>query len=262
MKQRILITGANGFIGKSLIELLDKSKFEIISKNSKELDITNLDKLSDFFEENKNIDFVIHTATVGGRWNDPNTPRVFYENTKMFENLILFKNNYKLMIMFGSGAELIDPFPLNYYGLAKKYVTEKIKKENLPVINLRLWGCFGKYEKIDRFIKANITRYKNKEPMIIHQDKYMDYFYINDLNKIVDDILKNYNLTLKKEINLTYPDTYKLSQITAYINTLSEYRVEVKIEKPELAQSYCNLVHDYVLERGLWKGIKEMYDEL
>lgn len=258
--KRILITGTNGFIAKSIIELLDKSKFEIIAKTHKELDVVNLDKVKDFFDENKNIDHVIHTATSGGRWNDPNTPRIFYENTKMFENLILFKDSYKSMVVFGSGAELIDPFPLSYYGLSKKYITEKITKQDLNVINLRLWGCFGKHETNDRFIKSNIQRYKDKNPMIIHQDKYMDYFYVNDIVPVLEDILSISNP--KKEINLTYNTHYTLSYIATIINNLSNYKVDVKIENPKMADNYTNqnseVIHNSY--KGLLEGIKQMYN--
>jgi len=100
MKTKILITGANGFIGKSLVELFDKEKYEIIPivKSSTksfpsmyEYDIQDemdVDRMFDFFQ---NIDYVIHCATVGGRRNKPETPYTFAANVTMFNNLIHHK---------------------------------------------------------------------------------------------------------------------------------------------------------------------------
>ena len=38
-------------------------------------------------------------------------------------------------------------------------------------------------------IKNNIKKYINKENIIIHQDKYMDFFYINDLYRVLINII-------------------------------------------------------------------------
>lgn len=267
--QRILITGAEGFIGKSLIELLDKTKYELIPITRKQVDLTNKDQVIDFFENTKNIDFVIHCATVGGRRETEDGPRIFYQNTKMFENLILFKSHYKLMITFGSGAELREgDFPLNYYGLSKKYITEKIIRNNLNCVNIRLWGCFGKYEPEDRFIKANMRRYKANQSMIIHNNIIMDFFYVNDIVNEIHDILDNWEMPFKKELNFTYNNHLFLSDIAEYINILGDHRVEIKINNEPINgnKDYWNKskqdgipFHD---EKRIFECIKEMYGTL
>ncbi len=265
MKQSILITGANGFIGKSLTELL-KDDYNIISKNRYELDILDLDSLKEFFN-NHNIDFVIHTASCGGRRFEYDGPRAFYENTKMFENLKLFKNKYKLMITFGSGAES-GSFPLNYYGLSKKYIVKKIYAEELNMVNFRLWGCFGKHEFADRFIKANMTRYKNKNPMIIHNDKIMDFFYIEDMIPIIKYFLSSdkYDFLLK-DYNLCYERKYTLKNVCNIINKLDDYKVNIIEDAFKSLDPYVGnssavefILKDNII--GLEEGIKKMWNEL
>lgn len=264
--KKILITGSNGFIGKSLVELLEKNpNYKIIAKDHKSLDLMNLDKVKDFFDENK-IDYVIHCATVGGRRMDPDVSRIFYENTKMFENLILFRDYYKIMITFGSGAELESEFPLNYYGLSKKYITEKIRKQKLNSVVLRLWGCFGKYETSDRFIKTNIQRYKRHQSLNVHQDRLMDFFYIDDLVPIVDYYLQieNGSSLLRRELDVVYDQPKKLTEIAEIINNLEEHKSKIEIENPEVLtyRGRYSLFLDNFKFIGLYEGIKKMYKEL
>jgi nucleoside-diphosphate-sugar epimerase len=271
---KILITGADSFIGKSLIELLSKEKYQIVAKNHKELDLLNFDKLRDFFEEEKYFDFIIHTAAVGGRRYDPDTPRIFYENVQMFDNLIQFKKRYKRIITFGSGAEFDSPhsakesdlnenFILNYYGNSKKYITNKVRKLDLPVVILRLFGCCGKYESELGFIKSNIKRYKNNQPIIIHQNKWMDFIYINHLAIIIEIILNSNRKIENGDYNVVYKDKNTLVQVANMINNLGDYKVPIRIEELGVGNSYTGEdTSRWFQVLNLEDGIKEMYNDL
>jgi hypothetical protein len=57
--------------------------------------------------------------------------------------------------------------------------------------NLKLFGVFDENELNTRFIKSNLLRYINRENMVIHKNKFMDFFYIEDLVKVV----KHYIIT-------------------------------------------------------------------
>ena len=50
--RKILLTGGSGFIGKNLKELLRKD-FNIFSPTSKQLDLTNSDKVLAYLKKNK-----------------------------------------------------------------------------------------------------------------------------------------------------------------------------------------------------------------
>ena len=50
------------------------------------------------------------------------------------------------------------------------------------------------YLKVNnQLLKELNEKYINKENMIIHQDKYMDFFYMNDLYKVIVNIIFNLN---------------------------------------------------------------------
>jgi len=53
---KILITGANGYIGKCLIR--DLSEYDVIAKSRQELDIYNKEQVDSFFTNNE-VDYVI-----------------------------------------------------------------------------------------------------------------------------------------------------------------------------------------------------------
>ena len=109
---------------------------------------------------------------------------------------------------------------------------------NKNSLNLRIFGCFYHNELNTRFIKSNIIRYINKTPMIIHQDKFMDFIYFEDVYQVINHHLLNTN-TLPYDINMSYVKKYKLTDITNIINNLSDYKVDVKIENENLSSSYC-----------------------
>lgn len=277
--KNILITGTNGFIGKSLAELLDKTKYNIIPISrpspSKErtiyqydlADESDVDEMFGFFS---NIDVVIHCASVGGRRNRLDNPYVFATNVSMFNNLVKHKNKYERIITFGSGAA-DSSFPLNFYALSKKWIEEKIMSLPLPVDHIKIWGCFGKYEDSSSFIKANILRYLNKEDMIIDCDIKMDFIYVNDLIPLIEDIMMTEESLYYNYMNLraTYSSGERLKHIAELINTLDNYKVGINID-----DKYYGTRKDYINYSqgmstrfnksliGLEKGIQQMYNEL
>ncbi|MCS6143542.1 sugar nucleotide-binding protein, partial [Latilactobacillus curvatus] len=58
---KILITGANGQLGTELRHLLDENQIEYVGTDAAELDITNADAVTTYFEKNK-PELVYHCA--------------------------------------------------------------------------------------------------------------------------------------------------------------------------------------------------------
>ena len=192
---KILITGANGFIGRNLATALEL-EHEVTKLTRQTVDLTDKVAVDRFFI-NKEFDVVLHCAMVGGRRYITDDPKVTYKNIAMFYNLLAHQHQFKKLINFGSGAEIDrsnnvdlvnfyykDAYPSDYYGMSKNIIARLIENQD-KCFSIRLFNVFGNDEESARFIKANIQRYIDKETIIIHQDKLMDFFYIDDLTTLI-----------------------------------------------------------------------------
>ena len=238
----ILITGGNGFIARNICKTI-KDKYNVILTNRQSLNVLSAEEVDNFFHEN-NIDVVIHTAVSGGSRTKQDNIRTVIDNLAMFDILVRSKHMFGSLIHFGSGAEFDrrtdiisakedeESSPTDYYGLSKKIIKREIgKTENF--YNFRVFGCFGQDELETRFIKSAIRNVKNKKPIKIHQNRYMDFIYIEDLCKIVDYYIEKINKkNLPKDINLCYNNKKSLLDIANKINQIMNKSFEnVTIEK-------------------------------
>jgi len=251
---KILITGGNGYIGRSLHSYLH-SKHDVTIIGRQDFDLTNPYETIKFFSD-KSFDVVIHTAVVGGRRDKQEDSSVIDQNLKMYYNLLDVKHRYTKFITFGSGAEQKSTTP---YGLSKFIINQSIKdKPNF--YNLRIFGIFDENELATRFIKANIKRYINKEAIQVFEDKMMDFIYMKDLITLLEHYINNDDLP--KEIDCIYLGNKSyLHDIAEIINKLDDYEVPILCGKS--TSSYIGYYHPLNLDFiGLENGIKEVYEIL
>ena len=132
---KVLVTGANGFIGKNLVSHLQELS---------EIEVIKFDKKDDFkiIKDNINdIGFIFHLAGV----NRPDKPEDFYAgNTDLTKQLVdlIKKKNIPFVI-----TSSIQAAKDNDYGksklLAENYIRENLKKYYI----YRLHNVFGKWCK-------------------------------------------------------------------------------------------------------------------
>lgn len=275
---KILITGANGFLGKHFKEHYSGGEHKVYSLGRQQLDVTSEKAVEEFFLNN-NIDIVLHTAVKGGRRENPDTLDDFIDNMLMFRNLSRHSGQYKLMINFGSGAEfdrskqienmredeIYERRPSDFYGLSKNLITREINKHS-NIINLRLFGCFGIHELPSRFMKNSISRLMKGMPLIIHKDMEMDFISIGDVLKTVDFFVKNPDHHLHKDLNLCYEDKVRLSDIAYIILDLTGAPNGVIFKERSKALSYSGDPRRFlslgIKIDGLRKGIEQMIKDL
>lgn len=252
---KILITGGNGYIAKSLFKALS-NEYKVTSITRKDFDLTNKEETAKWFE-GKFFDVVIHTAIKGGHRLKKDDGDVFYQNLQMFYNLYYNQHCFGKFISFGSGAELGQP--TDPYGLSKKIINKFLKPE-VNFYNLRIFAVFDENELNTRFIKSNIERYINKEEIIIHQDKLMDFFYMEDLVTLVKHYIEENHLP--KVAECRYNQSFKLSNIANLINDLSDYKVPIKIIGPAEGKPYTGNTYKNLPYLGLKQGIINTYNKL
>jgi nucleoside-diphosphate-sugar epimerase len=230
-KLEILITGGAGNIA-TIINLRLQSKYNITAATREQLDMLNLDKMRKYFNSHT-YDIIIHTAITGGRRTVEDTADVFYKNILMFENLLTFSDRVKMIINIDSGAIYdrktdimfrkeydLKTVPTDYYGLSK-YVIHKRSEQLHNVFHLRVFNIFHVTEEPDRFISKCFLSKSLKQPLIIQEDKYFDFFYDADFVKIVqhycESLKKDEMNRLPRTVNLGYKEKRKLSDVAKMI---------------------------------------------
>ena len=259
---RILITGANGYIGKSLYNAL-KDKHDVTALTRQDFDLTKANPTEHFFGNTQFFDVVLHCAVAGGSRLKKDDWSVMDENLSMYYNLFANKNYFGKLIHFGSGAEIYDL--TNPYGYSKSVIRKSIL--NQPgFFSLRIFGVFDENELDTRFIKANIKHYINKEPIQIHQDKMMDLFYMPDLVKVVEYYISKEDAP--KEIDCCYGDkdnsAWLLSDVAGIINKLGKHKVRINNpNKDRFVVPYTGDAIELDLDFiGLEQGIRNVYNKL
>lgn len=179
---KVLVTGANGFIGKNLCQRL---------KEEKDLEIIKYDKEDNFslIEENINsFDFIFHLAGI----NRPQDNKEFYEgNSDLSKNIVdlLIKNKSKTPIILTSSIQAIKD---NDYGKSKKLAEEYFSKYKYSYI-YRLSNVFGKWCKpnYNSVVATFCNNIATGIELEINDPNYeIDLIYIDD---IVEEFLSIMN---------------------------------------------------------------------
>ena len=208
---KVCVLGANGFIGKNLLEM--NPTWTGVSREV--LDLTVQEDVDEYFQLNK-FDTVIHCAVVGGSRLQKDSGDVCYKNLLMFENVVRNKKRFHRFIYFSSGAAMRGEPPTDPYGFSKWLIEYRV--EQIPYAYcLRIWGCYGPHEPPTRFSAVC----KRDGHVVIPQDRLFDFIDVRDVNKIVVEYCHHGG---KKFRNLTYTAKSMLSSWASFFG--ATYTIE------------------------------------
>jgi len=213
MKDNFLVTGATGFIGANIvIELVRQGHNVSVIVRNKELnwrlaDISQNINIYEYDIQDPKIqeavskikpDYIFHLAAYGGLPSEDNIDKMVDVNIKGTANLLSAakKNPFKLFINTSSCVEygiknlamkesdVLEP--INNYGVIKSAVTLYCQKEairnNLPLVNLRLFTPFGYFENKDRLIPSVVLSAIKNDPIKVSSPKSVrDFIFIEDV---------------------------------------------------------------------------------
>lgn len=225
-----MILGASGFIGTNLKEQLE---YDLLTPTHQELELTNYKDVSDYLCK-KRPDVILHCASKDDKY-------CFMDNISSFMSVALWNNFYGKMIYFGSGADfgrdrweenMSENFlagkPNDPYGASKWAITHYINEKVNNIVNLRLFGVYGKYEDYKRrFISHCLwAKYNNKKVSV--NNARFDYIHIDDLIGIVRWFIENE--CKEKTYNVCRGQAVSLQSIAEMI--LPKEKITLKENKP------------------------------
>lgn len=256
MKTKILITGANSFIGQHLIKRL--SNFEIYSINREDGDISDESFVKSLFPIKPHI--IIHLAFDINRENNHNV--YLKQLNSNIKSMLLIANLAKQ-----SNAKIIIPSTVSLYSESKskfnentriepngiyslsKYVCEQITKiYNLDYLILRIGIVYGKNQKYSMLIPNIIKHIKeNKTIEIFGGDQVRDFLYIDDLCDLINySILNN----ISGLFNVGFGKSYSIKQVIEIIENIMNKKCKVKYKKIK-----DNEITNYKIDNSLIKKV-------
>lgn len=239
---KVLITGASGFIGRSLSQRFKSDSIETLALGRKELDLLRMSSVKDIMAF-EHPDVVVHCAVMGNGRPGHDTQDMFDQNIRMYHNLKSQRSNFGCLINIGTGAEFdrksdirfakeSDIFisnPTDFYGHAKNIIARDITKTD-NFFNLRIFGCFGPLESDDRLLKIAFNKNESKSEIYIAEDKEMDFIHVDDLAAAVKFFASNFDdHRLFNNVNVVYDQKMRLSEIVNSFIPMKDSRLKVNV---------------------------------
>jgi len=265
---KVAILGSNGFVGKSLHNLL-QDKFNIIPVTRQTLNLTIFHEVDNWLKL-ESPDVIINCATAGGK-QALSKQEVNYNELQ--NNLAIFLNFYnspytKKFINVGSGAEfektnnienideskIFEIIPIDSYSYSKNLIS-RLVLEKSNFYTLRLFGCFGNLESEFRLFKR-LSVVDNIDIV----DRYFDYISITDFKLILEYYIR-YQF-LPKDMNCVYKAKFKLSEIVKHFINVHKLKTTVNIvetSKLNYTGSSYKLDNLGIFLEGLDSGIERYY---
>lgn len=215
---KIAILGAKGFVGRELAGYL-LHNHHVTPVTRKTVDLLDPFKVKAYLEKEK-FDVVINAAAT---MTDNLALADTRNNLGIFMNFYNNSHLFKKFINLASGAEydrsqdineadeslIFERIPQDSYGFGQN-IKSRLAAEKPGFYNLRIFNCFGKGEIETRIFP---TFLKKKGKIEINDDRYFDFFSIQDLYKVVASFVDNNHVVY--DVNCVYPEKYKISEVVA-----------------------------------------------
>ena len=241
--EKILVTGAGGFLGRNLVEELLQPAFEVWGTvhrqagwsfpglNTIHLDLTDPIAVASAIETIQ-PNTVFHCAASGVA---PGTDKDLELNmsVNLDATVSLFKacekNSVKTFIHVGSCfeygnsssnqiSEMDLAEPTTAYGFSKLCATQYLKMRSMEsktqVSILRCFGMWGPYEKLPRLVPSIIqaSRLKTRIPMT-PGEQIRDYSYVKDVASWISDLWLQQKLSNGHILNLGSGEPVSIKQL-------------------------------------------------
>ena len=302
-KKKILITGAAGFIGSNLLRRCLEENAEVYILSIKPANKWRLENVLSHVQEHcvnlldldlleKTVasispEIIFHMAAYGVYSSQKDVKKIIETNLLGTINLVNIckKTGFELFVNTGSvfeygiknsplkESDMLEP--ISDYGISKAaatlYCQAVAKKENRPVVTLRLFTPYGYYEEPPRLVPSVILSCLNGEnPKLSSPGSMRDFIFIED---VVDAYIKAAENVRKVSGEILNIGSGKQCSVGEVVNTILQYsgnsvipqwdsfsdnRIESKMLEADIlkAERMLNWRPNYSLQQGLEKSVK------
>ena len=196
---KILITGADGQLGREFQKYFIKNKINHLSTTKEKFDITKIDIMRKYLKNKNEITHIINCAAYTDvEMAETERNKAYKINTKGVENLSIISKEIDAELIHFSTDYIFpgrkNPYkendvskPINEYGRTKFFGETKLEDFEKKFLIRTSW-LFGKYG--DNFVKKVIRWAKNNETLKIVSDEISSPTYAKDLVIATINLLK------------------------------------------------------------------------
>lgn len=254
---KILLTGANGMVGKNIIDNHQCDEYTFLTPSSSELNLLNYSEINSYLAKKK-PDLIIHAAgIVGGiNANIKNPVKFLVDNMQMGLNLITAAKNNKIKKLLNLGSSCMYPKDINSplcedmilkgeleptnegYALAKiacAKLCEYINRESSSYLYKTIIPCniYGKFDKFDidnsHMIPAVINKISNALDNNLkfieiwgNGESRREFMYAEDLADFIFYAIKNFT-EMPQNINVGLGYDYSINDYYRIIADIIGY---------------------------------------
>ena len=263
-KETVVVTGANGWLGKSAVSVLasEFSNYRVIALSRKiDHNKSNNDLIymsyDDFSKDDSEITGLIHTAFVTKNYIEEIGPIEYIDqNTKIHNwlmNFIELKNpNWTVAISSGATKQYIDKvesdLPIvdsDLYGKMKLEEEEALLSSEIPNVAIgRLWAASGRYMQnhkiyaLGQFIEAALNgkniKIASREPV------YRRYIDAEDFMKVLVMTALDSKRTLFDSGGILTTIENLAQEVAKFFNNKNNSKIEIENDKKKLSIENAN----------------------
>jgi len=261
---KIGIIGANGFIGGRLYRHF-APKYSVTAITRQTVDLLDFYQLQSYLIAHKFDCLILSASTMKNETSD------LKNNLGIITNLLLNRSKFGKLINLASGAEydrqrdinkfdeteLFNSIPIDYYGLSQN-LRSRICLSTPNFYNLRIFNCFGLNEIKTRIFPKFILA---ENEFTIYNDRYFDYFSIQDLGIVIDHYICNDKIY--KDINCVYKEKYLISEVLTKFKEIHQISTSINVSNT-VSNNYTGdgtkLANMHLDIAGLEHGLKNYFN--
>ena len=263
MKKKLLILGSTGMVGSSIVRIINKKKYNLLTPNRSQLDLFKSISVSNYIKKNKPNYVILAAAKVGGIYaNSTFSADFIHQNLIIQNNVISACNEIKNLKLIFLGSSCIYPRNCNQpikekyllngylektnepYAIAKiagikmiQSYRSQYKKNYIALMPTNIYGPNDNYDKQNSHVIAGLIKKisdakNNNKPKVSiwgSGKPLRDFLYVDDLARAIIILMEKYNN--KEIINIGSGKEISIKDLAEKIKAKFNYKGKIYFDK-------------------------------